>query len=59
MRVNAMTVDSIRRKVTELEKTNAWNYILVGAAIMTTIVSMRNIYIYSKSIKEGKKLIGE
>lgn len=52
-----MTIDTIKRKINDLEKTNAWNYMLVAAAVMTAIISLKNIAIYTKSIREGKKLI--
>ena len=29
-----------------------WNYILIGTAIVTAIVALRNIYIYSEQIAE-------
>jgi hypothetical protein len=46
---------SVSNKLTKFRDSTYWNYILMGAALLSLIVAGRNIAVYAKEIKELKK----
>jgi len=45
-----MTIDEIKQSLIDLRDSKAWNYVLIGTAILTLVVAVRNISIYTSEI---------
>ncbi len=45
-----MTIDEVKQSLVDLRDSKAWNYILIGTAVITLIVAARNISIYTSEI---------
>jgi hypothetical protein len=45
-----MTLEDAKQSLVDLRDSKAWNYILIGTAVLTLIVAARNIWIYSSEI---------
>jgi len=46
---------NVTAKLTKFRDSTYWNYILMGAALLSLIVAGRNIAVYAKEIKDLKK----
>jgi hypothetical protein len=53
-----MTIQTVKKKIDELNNSSNWNYILIGTAFLTLIVAARNISIYLGEIKKLKAQTG-